>query len=287
MWIILILQALASAFNAIMDKHQFHYGRSIFAYWAKKRTAWGDFWAAWSGPESWRNKHEGFGIAWIDLLWRTALVWLTDLWHAAQFGHFTAYQVGFALYLNEIGAVLWQGSTFLNVITWVLVLKAVHGLAFNPFFYWLLDKPQAKSNQLSIMGNEPTKTKPLFKQIAAAVTLLGGFTFISAVQMSPVIFALAFLSMVGGMAFLLYTMNKDLPDGLPINVRIPGALIIVFLFIAGLSETLTGFAIKGYEYHTVPDVGVPWIEWAVVAVFLIVVGVGVLYRKQIGAWFYE
>jgi hypothetical protein len=158
MWVILILQALASGFNAVMDKHQFHYERSVFAHWASKPGAWGDFWANWTGPESWRNKYEGFGIGWIDFLYRTAFVFITDLWHFSQFLHFTSYQVGFALCLNEWGPVLF-GSALLNVITWVLILKTLHGLVFNPLFYKLLDRPAAKTNKSFYHGKRLTEQK--------------------------------------------------------------------------------------------------------------------------------
>lgn len=129
-----------------MDKHQFHYGRSIFAYWANLSNKWGWFWSGWSGPEAWKNKYISTGFKALDLLQRTAFVWLTDVWHFAQFMMFTSYQIGLAWCLIKEGYMLGASSELIAGAVWVLILKAAHGIAFNPLFYKLLDGPAKATN---------------------------------------------------------------------------------------------------------------------------------------------
>jgi RsiW-degrading membrane proteinase PrsW (M82 family) len=139
------------------------------------------------------------------------------------------------------------------------------------------------------MGNDlqNKKTKPLFKVVAAVLTALGLFIVVTAGQMAPPVFALGFLASACGWGFLLYTYNKELPDGLPPIVRIAGAFLLAIYFLGMLAEALTGFAIDGYTYHTIPDVDIPWINTAIALLFFGIAGTGVLLREKLGDWFYE
>lgn len=129
-----------------MDKNNFHYQRSIFSKWAEKRTAWGEWWHSWSGPESWKNKYFPTGSKVVDFLQRTAFVAVTDLWHASQFLMFTAYQIAIAFCLIDRGYMLGVSKTWLACAIWVIILKALHGIIFNPTFHKLLERPAAEIN---------------------------------------------------------------------------------------------------------------------------------------------
>ena len=141
------LQAIASFANAIMDKLQFHYDRSIFAKWAEGRGRWGIFWHDWAGPTSWKNKYVD-GSAFVQLVAKTALAWIFDAWHFSQMVMFTSYQLALSMCIVNEGVRITQ-STFVDVLIFTAILKAVHGVVFNPLFHKLLDRQPKKTN------NEP------------------------------------------------------------------------------------------------------------------------------------
>lgn len=139
------------------------------------------------------------------------------------------------------------------------------------------------------METKNTTTKPVFKIVAAVLLVLGLFIAFSAGRMYPPVFALATLSALGGWGFLLYTMNKDLPNGLPQTVRIVGLFLLGFAVIAGFNETLLGFAVPDYVYWTIPEVEQVsnWVGIVMALIVVLIIGGGVFFRNQLGEWFYD
>lgn len=136
---------------------------------------------------------------------------------------------------------------------------------------------------------ETKKTKNTFKVIAAILLAVSLTVVLSAGVMAPIIYALASVSALSSFSFLLYTLNKDIPAGLPQIVRIIGLLLLVFGAIVFINEALLGFGVDGYVYWTMPDFGATplWVNLAIGAVTVAVIGGGVLFRNKLGEWFYE
>lgn len=138
--LIVICLALAALANAVMDAEAHHHPRTIWGRWAMGQGRWARFWRTWSGRDSWQNKHTwGQGRPWIvQVMLKTALVPITDLWHAAQFAFLTAMQSAMLLpaltYLGIIGP--WQpwGVQATLFLVYFILTKGGFGLIFE-FFY--------------------------------------------------------------------------------------------------------------------------------------------------------
>lgn len=133
------------------------------------------------------------------------------------------------------------------------------------------------------------KTKPAFKLTGAILLVIGLFVTLSAGKMSPIVFAMSSLATLSSFAFLLYTLNKDLENGLPSVIRIIGLLLLGFGTIVLANETLLGFAVENYLYWTMPPVEAVsnWIGFAMAGIIILIVGGAVLFRDKLGDWFYE
>lgn len=136
------------------------------------------------------------------------------------------------------------------------------------------------------MENKKQK-KTISKVIAAALCMLGLLVAFSAKQMNPVIFALAALSALAGWGYLLFSLNKDLSNGLPQMGRIAGLFLLAFGVIVAVSEVLAGFAYPGYTYWTIPPEMPKWVGAVATSVAVAIIGVGILFREKLGKWFYE
>jgi hypothetical protein len=110
--------AFAAASEAVMDKVQFHYNKSIFKDAKYKQIFW--------DPNlSWVNK-------WKDSSAReekfagssTIFVFTTDAWHLFKFYRNTALFIGLPLlFLNPI-----------NIVWTMIIARVVYGLVFTLFF---------------------------------------------------------------------------------------------------------------------------------------------------------
>lgn len=127
-----VLVMIAGAANAVMDKLQFHYKKSIFA---KLPT--------WNPNESWKNKwkldEDGNPINGKErfLFSSTALVFITDAWHFFQFVMFSAFTIAIMIYDPEVWRVtqllpdhpFW--NTLLLTVIEFAVLKVLFGVTFE------------------------------------------------------------------------------------------------------------------------------------------------------------
>ena len=128
----LTLVVLAGIANAVMDKLQFHWSKSIFTNGTKYKEQF------WNPAISWKNKYKP-GLDSYKLekfkFSTTALVFLTDAWHLFQMIHILLLFIGIAL----IGYFC---DSFLELVIYVLLSKILYSLYFEWFFKKLLNKKQ-------------------------------------------------------------------------------------------------------------------------------------------------
>lgn len=128
----LILFALAGVFNAVMDKLQFHYGKSIFPNNDTDKFLGGGI-QYWKPSISWKNKYkdwDGGDKRPKFLFAKTALVFLTDGWHFAQFLMLTCFSAACVPPVN----VWWMW------FVWFVGLRFCFSVGFTVFFDRLLAK---------------------------------------------------------------------------------------------------------------------------------------------------
>lgn len=126
----LTLVVLAGIANAVMDKLQFHWHKSIFA----NETVYEE--QFWNPAISWKNKYKQGLESYKYERFRfstTALVFLTDAWHLFQMIHTLLLFIGIAL----IGYFC---NSFLELFIYVLLSKILYSLYFEWFFKKLLNK---------------------------------------------------------------------------------------------------------------------------------------------------
>lgn len=118
-----LLIAFAAASEAVMDKIQFHYERSVFPEKANQNF--------WNPALSWINK-------WKDSSAReekfpgssTIFVFTTDAWHLFKFFRNTSLFIGLPLlFLNPI-----------HIIISMVIARIVYGLVFTLYFDKILSK---------------------------------------------------------------------------------------------------------------------------------------------------
>jgi hypothetical protein len=136
---IIALIFIAGMANGVMDKLQFHYGKSVFAKFENQ-----DF---WNPNRSWRNKwaqdDEGNLVQPLTpRYWgsSTFLVWTTDAWHLAQTIFFAAWRTALVL----VASIVWRFSprNWLNTAIWIvlwLVLAGVQAGGFHLLYTYLLN----------------------------------------------------------------------------------------------------------------------------------------------------
>ena len=113
----------AAASEAIMDKIQFHYDRSIFSDPKLKQTVW-------NPNESWKNKWKS------DLKTErfpgssTIFVFTTDAWHLFKFFRNTSLFIGLPLLMFG----------FNHIIIEMIMARIMYGLTFTLYFDKILVK---------------------------------------------------------------------------------------------------------------------------------------------------
>ena len=113
----------AAASEAIMDKIQFHYDRSIFSNLKLKQTFW-------NPNESWKNKWKS------DLKTErfpgssTIFVFTTDAWHLFKFFRNTSLFIGLPLLMFG----------FNHIIIEMIMARIMYGLTFTLYFDKILVK---------------------------------------------------------------------------------------------------------------------------------------------------
>ena len=135
MIVVAVLVMIAGAANAVMDKLQFHYNKSIFRNLP-----------SWNPDESWKNKwklnDEGDPIPGKERfpLSSTALVFLTDAWHFFQFVMLSSFTVAIIIYAPEVwrASQLLPSTPFWNTLLLTIIefaaMKILFGVTFE-FFY--------------------------------------------------------------------------------------------------------------------------------------------------------
>lgn len=138
-FIYLILSALfvlvSSASEAVMDKVQFHWNKSIFSINPKKY--WEDFWNPYF---SWKNKYSDIATKKPKFIGSTTIfVFLTDAWHLFKFFKNTS------IFLSIFFSVMvgyeydFQMNILLFAILFVFSLRILYGLCFTLFFDKILE----------------------------------------------------------------------------------------------------------------------------------------------------
>ncbi len=118
-----VLIVFAAVSEAIMDKIQFHYDRSIFSDSKLKQTFW-------NPNESWKNK-------WKDD-WKTErfpgsstiFVFTTDAWHLFKFFRNTSLFIGLPLLMFG----------FNHIIIEMIMARIMYGITFTLYFDKILVK---------------------------------------------------------------------------------------------------------------------------------------------------
>ena len=124
----LLMLLLAATFNAVMDKLQFHYDKSVFAP-MKSHQQWLDPRLSWRNK--WRNGDAKQGEAFP--LSSTSLVGVTDAWHCAKTLWIDCMMLALLAPFTQLVRLRWWA--------WVLIffgVKIVYGVIFEIFFAGLL-----------------------------------------------------------------------------------------------------------------------------------------------------
>lgn len=114
----LILVCLAAAAEAVMDKIQFHFDRSVFSDPARHNQLF------WNPRVSWKNKWDETLKKPKFFLSTTMLVFLTDAWHLFKFVKNTAIFLGLPL-------MCLSGT---NIILVIVIARVAYGLIFTVMF---------------------------------------------------------------------------------------------------------------------------------------------------------
>lgn len=130
-WIIFILMILASTSEAIMDKLQFHYSKSIFSKLNER------FWnPEISHANKWKDgdklKGERFFLS------STVFVFLTDAWHLFKWLRNNFVFTAFAIF--HYNAV----NSFLEAFFTALALRILYSFIFEQSFKTILDNGKEK-----------------------------------------------------------------------------------------------------------------------------------------------
>ena len=115
----ILLVAGAGIFEAVMDKLQFHYGKSIFKLYRKQQY--------WNPKLSWANKYKQDLKTPKFICSTTCLVFLTDAWHFFKFLRTLVMFVGLII----IG---FNSTSVWFVILFTIIARILFGLAFQLFF---------------------------------------------------------------------------------------------------------------------------------------------------------
>jgi hypothetical protein len=140
-FIYLIFVFFAGASNAVMDKLQFHFHKSIFSNKFFDEHFWNPI-------ISWKNKYKERGDTWIvnliEKMDNNGLVFLTDGWHLFQFIMLTFFTLAIIGY-SELGHYDWFEYAWLNMIVDFLLIRFTFSGGFSVFFNKILEKREKKS----------------------------------------------------------------------------------------------------------------------------------------------
>lgn len=134
-----LLFAIAGMFNAVMDKLQFHYNKSIFPPLGSDHKLLGGGHNYWNPDVSWANKYKDndpskgakFPLS------TSVLVFLTDGWHMMQFMMLNA----FALAATPLMDNIWH-----TIIAFV-ALRVAFSAVFHLFFHTFLVRKDNGENK--------------------------------------------------------------------------------------------------------------------------------------------
>lgn len=122
----LIFIAISGASEAVMDKIQFHFEKSIFSK-SKYNSLF------WNPSISWKNKYESIETL-KPKFWgsTTYFVFLTDAWHLFKFFKntfiFVAISLAFLISCNSIN----------YAILYFIIGRSIYGASFSLMFYKIL-----------------------------------------------------------------------------------------------------------------------------------------------------
>ena len=152
--IALLFITTSAASEAVMDKLQFHYDRSIFPQNPSKYNK-----LFWDPKLSWENK-------WKDSSAReekfpgssTIFVFLTDAWHFFKFVKNTSMFI--ALFFGTLATSFLLSNVFVSLLLAVLVARVIYGLTFTLFFDKILEgyDPFGKNGKSNTPSNERNST---------------------------------------------------------------------------------------------------------------------------------
>ena len=112
-----LLVSLAAVAEAIMDKIQFHYDKSIFCDKSVNQLFW-------DPRESWKNKWKADLKTEKFLGSSTIFVFTTDAWHFFKFIRTSLLFIG-------LGIIAWQVESFINLILLIALARTIFGIAFT------------------------------------------------------------------------------------------------------------------------------------------------------------
>jgi len=118
---------LSGAAEAVMDKLQFHYHKSIFSDF-KNQTFWNPL-------MSWKNKYKNNDPSMGEKFFgsKTIFVGLTDAWHLFKLIRNLFIFIG--IFFISIGT-----NKILIVFIFVVIIRIMFGLSFTLFFKKILNK---------------------------------------------------------------------------------------------------------------------------------------------------
>tara|TARA_B100000900_G_C20548034_1_gene703456 strand:- start:137 stop:568 length:432 start_codon:yes stop_codon:yes gene_type:complete len=122
---------IAGASEAVMDKVQFHYSKSIFWDDEKYKQNF------WDPQRSWVNKYKP-GSTSEPKFWgsTTFFVFTTDAWHLFKFFKNTStfISMGISMYASTFISQEFDLSNILAILLFIIIGRSFYGLSFNLFF---------------------------------------------------------------------------------------------------------------------------------------------------------
>jgi hypothetical protein len=129
--IFLLFIMISGASEAVMDKVQFHYEKSIFWNEEKYKQNF------WDPERSWVNKYKP-GSTSEPKFWgsTTYFVFTTDAWHLFKFfkNTFLFISMGTSMYASSFFSKEFDLSNILLILLFVIIGRAFYGLSFNLMF---------------------------------------------------------------------------------------------------------------------------------------------------------
>ena len=122
---------IAGASEAVMDKVQFHYNKSIFWNEEKYKQNF------WDPTRSWVNKYKQ-GSTYEPKFWgsTTFFVFTTDAWHLFKFFKNTSIfiSMGTSMYASTFISQEFDLSNILAILLFIIIGRSFYGLSFNLCF---------------------------------------------------------------------------------------------------------------------------------------------------------